>query len=262
LKAVIGDVFTPINKELQLKNNLKNTIFMNQGTLYLIPNFLGEGSKNDIPINHLKQIYTLNTFIVESEKSARSYLKVIEHPLPQSEFTFHLLNEHSQIKEDLTPYFKNCLKGESLGLLSDAGIPCVADPGNRAVAFAHRNKITVKPLSGPSSIYMALMASGFNGQHFAFHGYIPVENPERLKKIRNMEQSFLSTGQTQIFMETPYRNEKLLHQLLGTLKPKTKLCVAVNISLPNEEIISKEIAVWKTEDIDVNKQPAIFLIGN
>jgi len=234
---------------------------MNQGTLYLIPNFLGQGTKHDIPQNHLKFIYTLKTFIVESEKSARSFLKIIEHPLPQSEFTFYLLNEHSNNKEDLTPYFKNCLKGESLGLLSDAGIPCVADPGNRAVLFAHRNQIVVKPLSGPSSIYMALMASGFNGQHFAFHGYIPVENPERLKKIRSIEQSFLSSGQTQIFMETPYRNEKLLQLLLDTLKPKTKLCVAVNISLDTEIIISKEIGVWKPEDLQVNKQPAIFLIG-
>lgn len=149
-----------------------------------------------------------------------------------------------------------------LGLLSDAGIPCVADPGNRAVSFAHKNKIKVVPLSGPSSIYLALMASGFNGQNFTFHGYLPVEQPLRIKKIKAIEQLILSTGQTQIFMETPYRNAKLLEQLLTILKPQTKLCVAVNITNEHEQIVTKEVANWNIKDVNVNKKPCIFLIGN
>lgn len=234
---------------------------MSIGSLYLIPNFLGNGSKNDVAPNHLNSIYKLNEFIVESEKAARAFLKVIEHPVPQSDFVFHFLNEHSNDKEDLTPCFKNCLKGESIGLLSDAGIPCVADPGSRAVAFAHKNKIRVIPLSGPSGIYMALMASGFNGQNFAFHGYLPVENPLRIKKIKAMEQTVLSYGQTQIFMETPYRNDKLMEVLLTTLKPKTKLCIAVNITNENEKIMTDEVLAWDKGDIRIHKEPAIFLIG-
>jgi 16S rRNA (cytidine1402-2'-O)-methyltransferase len=234
---------------------------MTKGNFYLIPNFLGEGSKEDISVNQLKQIYSIKEFVVESEKAARAFLKIIEHPVSQSEFVFHLLNEHSKDKEDLTPFFKNCLKGENLGLISDAGIPCVADPGNRAVTFAHKNKIKVIPLSGPSSIYMALMASGFNGQNFVFHGYLPVEQPVRIKKIKAMEQTLLSTGQTQLFMETPYRNEKLLELLLKNLKPQTKLCVAVNISNEEETIVTAEVINWDIKQVNVNKQPAIFLIG-
>lgn len=234
---------------------------MSKGNFYLIPNFLGEGSKEDISVNQLKQIYSIKEFIVESEKAARAFLKIIEHPVSQSEFVFHLLNEHSKDKEDLTPFFKNCLKGENLGLISDAGIPCVADPGNRAVTFAHKNKIKVIPLSGPSSIYMALMASGFNGQNFVFHGYLPVEQPVRIKKIKAMEQTLLSTGQTQLFMETPYRNEKLLEVLLKNLKPQTKLCVAVNISNEKETIVTAEVMNWKADTLNTHKEPAIFLIG-
>lgn len=235
---------------------------MNKGTLYLLPNFLGPGNKEDIAPNHLRLIYTISEFIVESEKAARAFLKTIEHPVPQSEFVFHLLNEHSKDRIDLTPYFKNCLKGAALGLLSDAGTPCVADPGSSAVSFAHKNQIKVVPLSGPSSIYMALMASGFNGQHFAFHGYLPVEHAERKNKIKSIEHMLLSTGQTQLFMETPYRNEKLFDLLLTLLKPKTKLCVAVNISNATETILCKTVEKWNSKDIATHKEPALFLIGN
>jgi len=248
--------------------NRINTIFspkfetmQRAGFLYLIPNFLGSGTKDDISKNQCEKIYTIKEFIVESEKSARAFLKIIEHPLPQSEFIFHLLNEHTAGKEDLTPFFKNCLKGESLGLMSDAGIPCVADPGNRAVLFAHKNRLRVVPLTGASSIYLALMASGFNGQHFAFHGYLPVELQARIKKIREIEQALLSRGETQIFMETPYRNEKLFEILLKTLKPRTRLCLATNITQENEQIISKEVGEWSPTELQVHKIPVIFLIG-
>ena len=234
---------------------------MSKGNFYLIPNFMGSGNKDDIAINQLNKIYKIDEFIVESEKAARAFLKCIEHPVPQSDFTFHLLNEHSKEKEDLTPFFKNCLAGSNLGLLSDAGIPCVADPGNRAVSFAHKNKIKVIPFSGPSSIYMALMASGFNGQNFVFHGYLPVENPLRVKKIKAIELALLSTGQTQIFMETPYRNQRFLELLIKTLKPQVKLCLASNISSENELIIVKEVGNCNLGDMNVHKQPTIFLIG-
>jgi len=234
---------------------------MSKGILYLIPNFLGTGTKDDVPVNQLNKIYQLKEFIVESEKAGRGFLKSIEHPLPQSDFIFHLLNEHSKDKEDLTPFFKNCMKGEGLGLMSDAGIPCVADPGNRAVTFAHRNGIRVIPFSGPSSIYMALMASGFNGQNFAFHGYLPIEQPLRIKKVKGMEQTAIVSGQTQIFMETPYRNERLLEVLLKTLKPKTKLCIASDIGNDEEKILSKEVLNWNLKELDIHKHPAIFLLN-
>jgi len=234
---------------------------MSKGILYLIPNFLGIGNKDDVTLNQLAIIRQLKEFIVESEKEARAYLKAIEHPLPQSNFVFHLINEHTRDREDLTPFFKTCMKGESIGLLSDAGIPCVADPGNRAVVFAHSNGIRVKPFSGASSIYMALMASGFNGQNFCFHGYLPIEHALQIKKVKTMEQAAAASGQTQIFMETPYRNERLLEVLIKTLKPNTKLCIACNIMNEKEEIVSKPIVNWIPMEMNLHKNPAIFLIN-
>lgn len=234
---------------------------MSKGRLFIIPNFLGSGHVGDISSRQLSIIQGLKSFIVESEKSARSFLKTIEHPVPQSEFVFYELNEHSKSNFDLTPYFKSCLKGENIGLMSDSGIPCVADPGNKAVAFAHKNGISVTPLSGPSSIYMALMASGFNGQNFAFHGYLPIESTLRTKKIKQLELDVKKSGQTQVFMETPYRNGQLLQSLVQHLNPLTKLCIGCNISLENEIILSQTIEKWKQTELNLHKQPAIFLIG-
>lgn len=232
-----------------------------KGKFYLIPNFLGYGTKEDVAHSTLQTIYQISEFIVESEKSSRAFLKAISHPIPQSDFVFHLLNEHTSDNTDLTPFFKSCLQGRSIGLISDAGIPCVADPGSKAVSFAHKNRIQVVPLSGPSSIYMALMASGFNGQSFTFHGYLPIDLPNRINKITSMEKAVLSGTQTQIFMETPYRNEPLLKLLLKILKPNTRLCIAANISQPNEIIQTLEVQDWKKSESLPQKSPSIFLIG-
>jgi len=232
-----------------------------KGKFYLIPNFLGYGTKDDVAQSQLQTIYLISEFIVESEKSARAFLKAIAHPIPQSEFVFHLLNEHTSENTDLTPFFKSCLQGKSIGLISDAGIPCVADPGSKAVSFAHKNRVQVVPLSGPSSIYMALMASGFNGQSFTFHGYLPIDLPNRISKINSMEKAMLSSGQTQIFMETPYRNEPLFKLLVKILKPNTKLCIAANISQPSEIIQTLEVQDWKKSESLPQKSPSIFLIG-
>lgn len=232
-----------------------------KGKLILIPNFLGPGKKGDVSDSQLQLIYRISEFIVESEKSARAYLKAIEHPIPQSDFIFHLLNEHTLENIDLTPYFKTCVKGNTIGLISDAGIPCVADPGNKAVAFAHKNHLKVVPLSGPSSIYMALMASGFNGQNFTFNGYLVIDLSARISQIVSMEKMMLSSGQTQLFMETPYRNQALFQLLLKTLKPTTKLCIASNISQHDEIIQTLEVQDWKKSEHLIQKSPSIFLIG-
>jgi 16S rRNA (cytidine1402-2'-O)-methyltransferase len=232
-----------------------------KGKFFLIPNFLGYGTKDDVAYSQLQTIYMISEFIVESEKSARAFLKAISHPLSQSEFVFHLLNEHTGQNTDLTPFFKSCLQGKSIGLISDAGIPCVADPGSSAVWFAHKNRIQVVPLSGPSSIYMSLMASGFQGQSFTFHGYLPIELSSRISKIHAIEKTILSNGPTQIFMETPYRNENLFQLLIKTLKPNTKLCIAANISQPGEYIQTLEVQDWKKSEGLPQKSPSIFLIG-
>ena len=232
------------------------------GNLLLIPTFLGPGNRDDISPNHLKLIYSIDEFIVESEKQARAFLKAVDHPVSQSGFVFHLLNEHSDPEEDLEPFFERCMQGKNLGLLSDTGIPCVADPGNRAVAFAHRHGIRVKPLPGPSSIYMSLMASGFNGQEFTFAGYLPVEENKRKSAIRQMEKKLSETGRTQIFIETPYRNSRLIKDLLRCLRPETWLCVAMNIGNDHEWIVSKPVSGWKEFPFPDRKDPAIFLIGH
>lgn len=231
------------------------------GRLYLIPNFLGEGSREEIPQAQLKVIYDIHEFIVESEKQARLFLKTIGHPTPQSDFLFYFLNEHTNNSLELPEWFNNCLQGKNIGLLSDAGIPCLADPGNKAVSFAHSQNIKVVPLSGPSSIYMALMASGFNGQQFTFHGYLPVEPKIREKKLKDLEQLVNQSGYSQIFIETPYRNKTIFETMLKVFKPTTELCVAFNITQADELIETKTVKAWQKAGLELSKKPAVFIIG-
>lgn len=234
---------------------------MQKGKLYLIPNFLNTGSKDDLAPNQLIIIYTLTEFIAESEKSARAFLKAIEHPVKQDTFIFHVYNEHNQQKADFNEVFKKCILGKNLGLISDAGIPCVADPGSLAVSYAIKNNIDIVPMGGSSSIFLALMASGLNGQNFSFNGYLPLEPTLRVKKIKAMEKEIVANNQTQIFMETPYRNQKLIDLLLKNLSDNTILFIAAGISSDKQLLKQMKIKEWKKQNIDINKIPTIFIIG-
>lgn len=231
------------------------------GKLFLIPTFLGKGDTHDVAVSVKKHLYAITEFIVESEKSARAFLKAVQHPEKQDAFVFHLLNEHTLEQADMNLFFKNCIAGKTIGLMSDAGIPCVADPGSRAVLFAHQKGIRVIPLSGPSSIYMALMASGLNGQLFRFNGYLPIDLKKRTETLQILEKEILKTGGSQLFIETPYRNEALLRLIIKTLKPETRLCIALNISQENEWIKTRRIREWRSIQDALPKDPAIFILG-
>ena len=234
-----------------------------QGKLYLIPATLGdEGQINHVlPELVLQVANTIDEFLVEDEKSARRFLKKLGIEKPLQELVLIPLNEHTAF-EELNDYFDKAATGKNIGIISEAGCPGVADPGAEAVRLAHQKNIKVIPLVGPSSILLALMASGMNGQHFAFNGYLPKERQERIAKIKELERLVTKYNQTQLFIETPYRNNHLLEDLIATCHPDTALCVACDITLPTEFIITKTIQKWKQHKPDINKRPAIFVIGN
>jgi 16S rRNA (cytidine1402-2'-O)-methyltransferase len=230
------------------------------GILYLIPTTLGDTAETAdvLPIKVNAVINTIDEYIVENEKSARHYLKKmgIQKPLP--EIVLHPLNQHTP-PTDISGYLKNLKAGKNIGVISEAGCPGVADPGAEVVRLAHEQNIKVVPLVGPSSILLALMASGFNGQSFCFHGYLPKERPDRIKKIKELER-MAQKGQTQLFIETPYRNMHLLEDLLANCDSRIRLCIACDVTLPSEFIKTKMIADWKKNVPDLNKRPAIFLM--
>lgn len=201
----------------------------------------------------------LDIFIIEEIKSARKLLRALGVTRQLEELEFLTLNEHTK-PDEWASLIQPLLEGKDVGLISEAGVPCVADPGSVVVNLAHENKIRVIPLSGPSSIIMALMASGVNGQLFTFNGYLPREKNDRIKKIRQMEQLAIK-GHTQIFMDAPYRNNQVLEDLLNTCRMDTKLCVAKNISLNDEQIHTKEIAMWHMTKVDLHKQLVMFVLG-
>ncbi|MDY3343726.1 SAM-dependent methyltransferase [Riemerella anatipestifer] len=230
--------------------------------LFLIPAYLSEESPKEYFAPIIKD-YILKTdyFFVENEKTARKVIKFFCPEKKQSELRLFLLNKHSEEK-DLQEAMLLMKQGTDFGLLSEAGLPCIADPGNIMVKWAHQNDIQVVPISGPSSIILALISSGFNGQNFTFNGYLPIDKVERKKQILFLEQQVQKTGYTQIFMETPYRNNQLLEDLCKFLNPNTKLCIAANVTHPSEEFIkTKEIKNWKKEKPDLHKIPAVFVIG-
>jgi len=231
------------------------------GCLYLIPNTIGNNRiEENIPINVKYIVEDLNYFIVENEKVARKYIKLISPNKSQEEIILYKLNKRTSLIES-DSYLNMCFKGESIGLISDAGCPGVADPGALIVSKAHDLKIKIKPLVGPSSILLALMASGMNGQSFAFNGYLPIDKLERKNKIKLLEKKVLNDNQSQIFIETPYRNNSLLDDLISNLSDSIKLCVATDISLNSEKIRSKSIYNWKKIDVEnLNKHPTIFII--
>jgi 16S rRNA (cytidine1402-2'-O)-methyltransferase len=235
---------------------------MNQtGYLYLIPCALGDVSLNRcLPEFNLEIIKSLDEFIVENVRSARRFLIKVGISTPIEDITFHLLNEHTDTTV-INEYLENIKLGKNIGVLSDAGCPGIADPGAAIVRLAHNQNIKVIPLVGPSSILLALMASGMNGQQFSFHGYLPKQTLERIKKLKQLEAETNKDGRTNMFIEAPYRNDSLIKDILSACRPETMLCIASDITLASEQIHTLSIGEWKNRKITLNDHPAIFLIG-
>ena len=231
-----------------------------KGKLYLIPTTLGDTEPLEVmPLSVKKTVEHLDYFIVENEKSARRFIKRITPSKSQPSLQLMLLDKYSDDFETQN-YLDVCEKGISIGLLSEAGVPAVADPGASIVKLAHQKGIQVVPLVGPSSILMAMMGSGMNGQNFAFNGYLPIDKSDRKKAIKELEKLSKDKNQSQIFIETPYRNGKMLDDLRATLSPETRICVACDITLPSEYIKTLTVKEWKNEKPDLHKRPAIFII--
>lgn len=233
---------------------------MNPGILYLIPTPLGPVDITWVtPAAVRQRVADLGYFIVEHPKTARQFLKQMGCTLSLQEIRMQVLDEHTR-PENLADLLTPLLAGNDTGLLSEAGCPAVADPGTELVRIAHQKNIRVVPLVGPSSILLALMASGLNGQRFMFHGYLPVEPDKRLMKISELEKESIVRNQTQIFIETPYRNQKLLEALVQACRASTSLCVASDITLASEHIATRTVKEWKHLLPDINKKPTIFLL--
>ncbi|UII75575.1 SAM-dependent methyltransferase [Flagellimonas sp. HMM57] len=230
------------------------------GKIYLIPTTLGDNAPLEVlPISIKRTIENTDHYIVENEKTARHFIKKISPSKAQPNLHIETLNKFTDpavIPEFLEP----CISGFDIGILSEAGCPGIADPGAEVIRVAHEKRIQVVPLVGPSSILMAMMSSGMNGQNFAFNGYLPIDASERKSKIKNLERISREKGQSQIIMETPYRNDKLLKELTKTLQKTTRLCVACDITLPTEFIRTKIAHEWSEIAIDLNKRPTIFII--
>ena len=233
---------------------------MTKGKLYLIPTPLGENATHTIPPYVIEKLHELDYFIAERAKTARAFIKTTEPKKAFSELTFFELNKRTTPEERQT-FLQPAEQGNDMGLLSEAGCPGVADPGAEVVKMAHEKGIEVVPFVGPSSILMALMASGMNGQSFCFQGYLPAKKPELAKELVKLEQLSRKLRQTQIFIETPYRNIGMMEEAFRVLSPETRLCVAADISLDTEFILTKKIKDWrKTKLPNLHKRPAIFLI--
>lgn len=231
------------------------------GTLFLIPVPLAANAASATFTTFLiETINQIDEYIVENEKTARRFLKEAGLRTPQRELTIHDYGKHAREKDILKEFFSGLLAGKDVGLMSEAGCPGIADPGAEVVAEAHRRGIKVVPLVGPSSILLALMASGFNGQSFTFHGYLPIDKVARGQRIKALEKTAKSNKQTQIFIETPFRNNPVLEEILRQCSDDTLLCVACNLTGEDELIISEPIRKWKKRTIDLHKKPAIFLL--
>lgn len=237
-----------------------NSEFSTPGKLYLIPTILGEGNPLAVlPASVQKLVARLDHFVVENEKTARRHIKQLVPDKLQSSLELYLLNKHTQERE-LAGFLKACQDGTDVGLLSEAGCPGVADPGAELVRIAHQNKIQVVPMVGPSSILLALMGSGMNGQNFAFNGYLPIDKSARKNEIKQLERLSLERDQAQIFIETPYRNDKMLEDLARTLHPTTRVCVACDLTLPTEYIRNLPAGQWSKTKVNLHKRPCIFIL--
>jgi len=241
-------------------NHFSCQIIYMQASLFLIPVTLGETSIEQVLPDYNKEvILSIKHFIVENIRSARRFLKKTDASINIDELTFFELNKHTK-PEQIENYLDPISNGYHVGIISEAGCPAIADPGADIVAIAQRKNIKVVPLVGPSSILLALMASGFNGQSFAFHGYLPIDNAERIKKIKQLEQRIYNENQTQLFIETPYRNNKLIEDLIRNCSPATKLCIAMDITCEDEFIKTDSIKNWQKHIPHVDKKPCIFLL--
>ncbi|TRZ41057.1 SAM-dependent methyltransferase [Robertkochia solimangrovi] len=230
-----------------------------KGKIYMIPTTLGETEPLQVlPLSVKQAIDNIDFYIVENEKTARRFIKKINPKKSQPSLKIFLLNKFTTDQE-LPTFLTPCLNGYDVGIISEAGCPGIADPGADVVALAHTKGIEIVPLVGPSSILLALMASGMNGQSFAFNGYLPIEKSARKKKLRDFERLSREYNQSQIFIETPYRNDKLLADLITQLRSDTRICVAVDITLPTEYIRTKTAEAWKKEEVDLHKRPCIFI---
>lgn len=232
-----------------------------KGKIYLIPTPLGEEALQTIPPYVIEIIHSLDTFVVERAKTARHFIKATLPPYPLSSVTVFEIEDNTQVI-DFQEIAKVLTSGKSIGVMSEAGCPGVADPGAIVVEWAHRQGFEVMPLVGPSSILLALMGSGFNGQSFQFHGYLSAKRGEIGKDLKRLEDIARRTKQTQIFIETPYRNKALIETALANLQLNTKMCIAADLTTPPQYLVTKTIAEWKKTQIpDLHKRPAIFLIG-
>jgi 16S rRNA (cytidine1402-2'-O)-methyltransferase len=229
------------------------------GKLYLIPSSIGETKIEKVIPSYVKEVVSgIKHYIVENERTARRMLIKLEIPIAIDDLRFYILNEHTD-KSTISDYLKAAEK-EDIGLITEAGVPAIADPGSEIVALAHMQNIRVVPLVGPSSILLAMMASGLNGQNFAFNGYIPVKSLERIRKIKQLESRSQAENQSQIFIEAPYRNNQLLKDILTTCGDQTLLCIAANISADDEFITTRPIFMWRKETPELHKIPAIFIL--
>ncbi|MFV8270324.1 SAM-dependent methyltransferase [Flavobacterium sp. GT2N3] len=230
------------------------------GKLYLIPTTMGNCDPMDVlPQTIKRSIDFIDYYIVENEKTARKSIKGVNIEKKQSELKLFVLNKHTETKEHLE-FIKPLLEGHNMGLMSEAGCPGVADPGAVIVKLAHEKGIQVIPLVGPSSILLAMMASGMNGQSFTFNGYLPIEKGEKKTTLKNLEKLSQDKNQSQIFIETPYRNNKMLEDILQAINPATHLCIATDITLPTEYIKTMRASEWKKVQVDLHNRPTIFII--
>ena len=234
---------------------------MKQGTFYLIPSPLAECDfSKTFPVYNTEIIQNIDHFIVEDLRTGRRFVKKLGMQKPIDTLQFYTLNEHTK-NDEIETLLQPLKEGKNLGLISDAGTPCVADPGSILVSRAQQLDIEVMPLVGPNSILLALMASGLNGQSFTFHGYLPREQPDRERQLSFLESLIKKTNQTQIFIETPYRNNHVFKSILSVCDPATRLCLGTNITSENQTIKTMTVKKWKSQKIDLHKQPTVFLLG-
>lgn len=231
-----------------------------ESALYLIPVTLGDTPVSKVlPAYNHDVIMGIRHFIVENVRSARRFLKKVDQEIDIDALTFYELNKHTS-PEAIGSYLKPLQEGYPMGVISEAGCPAVADPGADVVAIAQRKKLKVVPLVGPSSIILSVMASGFNGQSFAFHGYLPIKPDERARKLKQLEQRVYSEDQTQLFIETPYRNGKMIEDIMKNCRPQTKLCIAANLTCDDEFVRTRTVKDWRGKEPDLSKIPCIFLL--
>jgi 16S rRNA (cytidine1402-2'-O)-methyltransferase len=234
---------------------------MKKGVLYLIPTIIAPNSESKaLPPDLITLCSRLDYYLVENLRTARRCLSAMKISRPIAEITFKELSKNTE-EIEIPGLMQPLFEGKSIGIMSEAGCPGIADPGSKAVAYAHQNEIRVEPWIGPSSIFLALMASGFSGQSFAFCGYLPIDKKEKTQAIKSIEQTVFKTGQTQIFMETPYRNNQLVEDLLRICAPQVKVCIAKNINSEDEIIKTDTVQNWKKNKPNLHKVPCIFLIG-